>query len=125
MSLPTELVKAAEEAQGVIEHSVQRPYFFEKLAANGHVPANTAEADAMWEAGVNLYASYHNEQQKTASARHVELSALNQCFQSQPSFEVEKQAAFGNVADIASNEPDIARSFLTLGLAAMAAAQPE
>lgn len=125
MSVPTELVKAAEEAQGVIEYSVQRPYFFEKLAAHGHVPANAEEAEEMWQAGVNLYAAYHENQQKTASARHVELNALNRQFQGQPSFETEKQAAFSNVADIASSEPEIARSFLTLGLAALAAAQPE
>ena len=125
MSLPTELIKAAEEAKSVIENNLQRPFFFEKLAAAGLAPTTTEEADAMWEAGLNLYAAYNGVQQKTASARHAELATLNSQFNPQPSFEAEKQAAFGDVANIAAGEPELARSFLTLNLAAAAAAQPE
>lgn len=125
MSVPTELVKAAEEAQSVIEQSVQKPYFFEKLAAAGYAPANAEEAEEMWQAGLNLYAAYHDTQKKTASARYEGLRQLNQQFRGQPTFENEKQAAFNNVAEVASSEPDVVRAFLTVGLAAMAAAQPE
>lgn len=125
MSLPVELEKAAQEALGNIVDSVARPYFFEKLAAAGYHPESHEEAEAMWEAGLNLRASYQGAQQKTASARYQSLQELNDAARGVPAAAVEKQAAFDDVAKIASEDADLARSFLTLQLAAVAAAQPE
>lgn len=125
MSLPVEIEKAAQEAYGIIEQTVARPYFFEKLAAAGFRPESAEEADAMWEAGLNLRAAYQNQNQKQASARFASLTELNDAARGYPQAAVEKQAAFDDVAKIASEDPELARSFLTLRLAAAAAAQPE
>jgi hypothetical protein len=126
MSLPVEIEKAAQEAYGVIENTVSRPFFFEKLAAAGIHPESAEEADAMWEAGLNLRAAYQqNQTQKQASARFASLTELNDLARGHTTTQGEKQAAFDDVAKIASEDADLARSFLTLRLAAAAAAYAE
>lgn len=124
----SDIVKeAAEQAYATVVTQLAAPYFFEKLAAHGIVPGSEGEAAEMWTAAQKLHVLYTAEQEKTASARHNGLAAVNQQLD-----EVlagagivgeEKQATFYDVAGLAAEQPAIADAVLTLQAAIAAAAQ--
>lgn len=119
--------EAAEQAYATIVSQLAAPYFFEKLAAHGIVPGSEAEVSEMWDAARKLHVLYTAEQEKTASARHNGLTAVNkqldEVLAGAGLVEQEKQATFYDVATQAAQQPAIADAVLTLQAAVAAAAQ--
>lgn len=120
--------EAAEQAYATVVAELAAPYFFEKLAAHGIVPASEGEAAEMWSAASKLHVLYTAEQEKAAAAQVSSLNAANQQLDAMLaaaglSGNAEKSAAFGDVASIAAEQPQIAQAVLTLQAAAAAAMQ--
>lgn len=120
--------EAAETAYATIVNELAAPYFFEKLAANGIVPANESEAAEIWSAASKLHVLYAAEQEKAAAAQVSKMAATNSQLDEMLAAaglagSVEKAAAFGEAAKVAAEQPEIAQAVLTLQAAAAAALQ--
>jgi hypothetical protein len=119
--------QAAEQGYATLVTELAAPYFFEKLAAHGVVPANAAEADEMWAAAQKLHVLYTAEQQKAAAVQTTKLASANQqldaALVAAGLAGSEKVAAFNQAAEVAAASPNIADAVLKLQAAAAIALQ--
>jgi hypothetical protein len=120
--------EAAEQAYATIVAELAAPYFFEKLAAHGIQPRSESEAAEMWSAASKLHVLYTAEQEKVAAAQASSLNAANKQLDEMLAAAglggtSEKAAAYGDVANVAAEQPAIASAVLTLQAAAAAALQ--
>jgi hypothetical protein len=121
---------AAQQAYETIVSELAAPYFFEKLAAHGIQPRSEKEAADMWAAATKLHVLYTAEQEKAAAASATNLEAINGRLDEMLAAAgigtapvAEKSAAFKQAADVAAEQPEIAKAVLTLQAAAAAAMQ--
>lgn len=121
---------AAEQAYNTIVSELAAPYFFEKLAAHGIQPRSEKEAADMWAAATKLHVLYTADQEKTAAASATNMEAVNSRLDEMLAAAgygaapvAEKSAAFKQAADVAAEQPEIAKAVLTLQAAAAAAMQ--
>ncbi|NBT75250.1 hypothetical protein EBZ80_27400 [bacterium] len=124
----TNVKEAAEQAYATIVAELAAPYFFEKLAAHGIQPRSESEAAEMWSAASKLHVLYTAEQEKVAAAQASSLNAANKQLDEMLAAAglggtSEKAAAYGDVANVAAEQPAIASAVLTLQAAAAAALQ--
>jgi len=122
---------AAEQAYSTIVSELAAPYFFEKLAAHGLSPRSEKEAADMWTAATKLHVLFTAEREKAAAASATNLDAVNERLDQMldaaglgsSNTVAEKSAAFYGAADVAAEQPEIAKAVLTLQAAAFAASQ--
>lgn len=119
--------QAAEQGYATLVTELAAPYFFEKLAAHGIVPASATEADEMWAAAQKLHVLYTAEQQKAAAVQTTKLASANQqldaALVAAGLAGSEKVAAFNQAAEVAAASPNIADAVLKLQAAAAIALQ--